>query len=528
MNKQLEGQFTKAFKTKVDQLNAFIKPAFEDNKIRSQIVEHGKSWAHNITKSVRDHYQKRIDEVYDEIQKLEMPEHVKRTVIDKAIYRAKKNFGRKLAHETVGEFTNYFKSTPEPKTRQPEVNSIPIQYVKGHHVTLSNFKFAPFMYRGVKFNTVEHALQYNKALFFDDYDLSERVLNTQKPFQVMFFSNKWPNTLDWQRSSIALMKEILAAKFEQVMDFRDALLKCAGSDIVFNINDLFWGSGKTGSGSNHYGKCLKSVLTTKTSDVISEDNTVKKSYTQALLTVKPKQIIDLKSSLDTSDDKNVERNDTENTPRRSQRIANRDNQSARTPTVATVKKTLSYVDLPAKQGSKFCHTRAKDKFKDWVLPAIRYETLILGDSNLDRVDRVPPNTQIESFPGARIKHIKKLIERYPNTGFQPKRILLSVGINDKQSESETVERDCSELVNAIQKKFPKCEIAYGELNYCKNLPYKYQETIIALNKYIRSHPGITNVPPIDGRKFYVNNDMIHWTRKTADALITWWLDRLNW
>lgn len=537
MNKQLNGQFTKSFRNKIDHLNAFIKPAFEDSAIKSQIVEHNRSWARAITTSVRDHYQKRINEIQTEIKKLEIPSQIRRTVIDKAVYRAKTNFGNKLARETLGEFNSITNVTPSPIKGQIKTNTQEIQYVRGYTETLSNFHKAPFSYRGYIYQTVEHALQHNKAMFFEDCELADRVLNTQKPYQAKFYTNVWPNNYDWQKNSILIMQEILAAKFEQVMNFRESLLKCAGKKIILNIHDPFWGSGKTGSGTNHYGKCLKSVLMDKTSDKLTEGNRVQKTYTQALLTVPstPNTVTYPKKSLSnnegTRSGKKTANSSLPETPiRRSQRLLNRidESQNAGTPTKTPLTPMLRQgSDTAQLQGSMTTHKRTQNKNDDWVLPKITKPILILGDSNLSRVGNTPPNIQIESFPGARLVHIKNLVVNHPDNESHPKTVLLSVGINNRQDTSTDIIKQSTEMLEAVKAKFPKSEIAYGELNYSKSLPRRCQETIQALNKHIRSFPAITKLPPMDGRKFHVNDDMIHWAPKTADTLVNWWLHNLN-
>ena len=89
---------------------------------------------------------------------------------------------------------------------------------------------------------------------------------------------------------------------------------------------------------------------------------------------------------------------------------------------------------------------------------------------MNRTNEAPPNTQIESYPGARLDHIKKLVENYPGKKSKPTTVILSVGINNRLNKNTEIIDQSTALIEAVKAKFPKAEIAFGELNYSKHLP----------------------------------------------------------
>ncbi|ESO95997.1 hypothetical protein LOTGIDRAFT_174980 [Lottia gigantea] len=57
---------------------------------------------------------------------------------------------------------------------------------------------------------------------------------------------------------------------------------------------------------------------------------------------------------------------------------------------------------------------ANQNKESWSLPAVTKSNLILGSSNLNRIDRskINSNTQVESYPGAKIDHIIQILKKH--------------------------------------------------------------------------------------------------------------------
>ena len=81
------------------------------------------------------------------------------------------------------------------------------------------------------------------------------------------------------------------------------------------------------------------------------------------------------------------------------------------------------------------HENTFHKNWDWRISNTNSQILILGDSNLSRITTSPNNhVSIESFPGAKIAHMKELLtnlEDQPST--EPEYVILSIGINDREN-----------------------------------------------------------------------------------------------
>ena len=157
------------------------------------------------------------------------------------------------------------------------------------------------------------------------------------------------------------------------------------------------------------------------------------------------------------------------------------------------------------------------------------DTLIIGDSNLARIETkdMPADTQIEAFPGANISHITSILKKYPNDKPKPKRIILSVGINNRDSDLTKTKQDCKELFECAAKKFPKSEIAFCEINFSGRLKQKSRENLTAINKLAASTKEITNIPAIEKSHFKLTRDNIHWKPETAKYMVNWWSQNLN-
>lgn len=127
-----------------------------------------------------------------------------------------------------------------------------------------------------------------------------------------------------------------------------------------------------------------------------------------------------------------------------------------------------------------------------------------------------------------MSHIKSIIEKYPDDKQKPKRIILSVGINDRKSPEFKSKTTFNHLISSIKHTFPQCEIAVCELNYSDGgLLDSEKNNLSSLNKHIISHKDVTNIPPIAESLFQTENDNIHWKRRTAKSMIKWWFKHLN-
>ncbi len=118
--------------------------------------------------------------------------------------------------------------------------------------------YAPFQieWQGKLWPTAEHAFQ--AAHFFETSpELAERVRLTRSPREADDFANenKQFDDPDWRSKRVAIMKEIIRAKYDQHPLIKETLAKSGSKPIVeTNDNDAFWGWGHDKRGENTLGK----------------------------------------------------------------------------------------------------------------------------------------------------------------------------------------------------------------------------------------------------------------------------------
>lgn len=594
---QTEGNFSKTFRTKIHQLNSFIYPAIPNDAIFRKISETNVQWAKTLASNIRDHYLTCKSELLERIKKLALPDHILKIVIDKSLHRAKKNHGKKLSFTTISEFrkiindcqqsqhinlerSNSNKSSENVNKNVPKTS----RFVRGYTDPLSNFFRENFKFQNVIYQTIEHAYHHQKAIFFNDINCAEKVLRTKKPYQAKTITAHLEKTTHWLNARTKLMAKILESKYDQITTFRDELNKFAKSEIIHNVGDIFWGSGKHGQGLNKYGKLLSELINPKSQN--------KQEYQKAQNAKQnsPKQAPSCSRNLETPQTEkysfNVSSIDSPNQSLNGHIIFENSNNQIQNPSTP-VNRTKTYSEIvqnslpfprastpcgecsnrnqtntsndsslsdkssqkstiqPTKRilrprkntnyqtntGHKNSHDRTGNKFRDWKMPKIVQDTLIIGDSNLNRIPLcdIPPNTQVESFPGARLKHIENIFREHGKIKSQrnPKRIILSVGINDRDVNKKHSIDMCRKLFTTVSKTFPSTEIAFCELNFSGRLTKYAQENLTSINSFAQTENSVTNIPPIAKPGFKLENDNIHWKPQTAKKLINWWFQNLN-
>ena len=80
-------------------------------------------------------------------------------------------------------------------------------------------------------------------------------------------------------------------------------------------------------------------------------------------------------------------------------------------------------------------TTKRTQFKSaWKWPVIAEDTVITGDSNLNRVTSSPlKDIQIECYPGAHFQNLTNMLKAQHKYRKIPKNIIVNVGINDLNS-----------------------------------------------------------------------------------------------
>ena len=164
----------------------------------------------------------------------------------------------------------------------------------------------------------------------------------------------------------------------------------------------------------------------------------------------------------------------------------------------------------------------------WALPAIKKPLLVIGDSNLSRISSSPTEAiQIESFSGAQFHHINKILKNCEQTE-KPDKIIISIGINNRKSNTGTTSLpEFRNMINQAKKCFPNSELYIPIINFSDHLEEKEKENLATLNEFLADQPKAITIPPLSSNHFKVGYDAIHWTTQTANAMVKHWLGHLN-
>lgn len=120
---------------------------------------------------------------------------------------------------------------------------------------LSNFHESPFVFEGVKYDTVERYYQLSKANSAGNETLANRIVNAKTPAECKAHGDKVRFSKEglthWNQKKIQLMKAAVTAKFSQNTKAHQYLIKTGNKHLgEASPYDKFWGTG-VGLRSNH-------------------------------------------------------------------------------------------------------------------------------------------------------------------------------------------------------------------------------------------------------------------------------------
>ncbi len=121
---------------------------------------------------------------------------------------------------------------------------------------LNNFSAHVVDLWGVSFPTAEHAFHWQKYCQVRS-DIAEEILQAKSPLEAkeIAIKNKDSRSPGWPDQKLAVMEEILRAKFEQHPEVSATLQRTGKRKIIENSpSDSFWGIGSNKDGENNLGK----------------------------------------------------------------------------------------------------------------------------------------------------------------------------------------------------------------------------------------------------------------------------------
>ena len=173
------------------------------------------------------------------------------------------------------------------------------------------------------------------------------------------------------------------------------------------------------------------------------------------------------------------------------------------------------------------HRRTERKIADWQLK-IRKPNIIIGDSNLARISPFSdPELQVDSFPGATCIHVTSLMKKL-NLHPEVETVVLSVGLNNclREQDPTTAWKQLSQMVSTATSIFPMATIHIPLINASNRLTKRQQLLIQKLNSKIQEK--LTFLDKLENNRFEAELlDPVHWTKKTADAILKSWRRQLN-
>ena len=219
--------------------------------------------------------------------------------------------------------------------------------------------------------------------------------------------------------------------------------------------------------------------------------------------------------------------ETPNCDHQTQSPKNTQQQSTLSPSTSSSSKTRPYTFRQNTSNiTRFIrHNRATTH---WTIPPLEKDTIIIGDSNLSHLKNVPDSFQVLSYSGANFDHIRTLLANYPNSYPQPKRIIFSVGINNRnQNPAASSIPTLRKMILKAHSIFPDTHLYFVTINFSNSLPTNAKKTIKSINSQLFSIPNCSIIPPLPLSLFSTVSDNIHWTSETASVLLNHWNTSLN-
>ena len=110
----------------------------------------------------------------------------------------------------------------------------------------SNWAEAKFEYKGHEFNNTEQAFMWEKAMFFDDKKIAQKILENENPKDCKDLGRKVKHfdQESWMINCFTFMVAVNYAKYTQHPELKETLLSTGDKVIVeASPHDKIWGIG---------------------------------------------------------------------------------------------------------------------------------------------------------------------------------------------------------------------------------------------------------------------------------------------
>lgn len=425
---------------------------------------------------------------------------------------------------------------------------------------LSNSFPLSLTYKGNTFLSAEHAYQYEKASFLDDFKRAEEILaattttNAKAIGKRVSGIHKGTRKHDhWVGRKRFAMEDILWAKMEQCVEFRDALLATGTRRLTFNEQSEYWGTtfvqrGRTEEGQNIFAFLLFRIRSTLASRAYSTPPLRRRqspSLSPPPVGSYHSNVTPLPPTVVTPNPYSPLQGTAEALPTEEGTDLTSDNR-AQNPTPVTTNPDNPRRDVGggtrggkplSPQSVTGPHIVVHHDKRKWRPPVTKSKGVILGDSNIKiatKLETKAISIECHSFPGAKVCHFGKMFcGTLPQ--MNPSSVVISVGINNRENQATTNRQQLRQLVDGASKAYPNATIHIPQVNIPSKLPQSQQETLRKFNSTLQEletkFPKFHTVPQLPQNKFKIDpRDTrygIHWTTETANAMMSHWSSHLN-
>jgi hypothetical protein len=157
-------------------------------------------------------------------------------------------------------------------------------------------------------------------------------------------------------------------------------------------------------------------------------------------------------------------------------------------------------------------------------PSVDTECIVIGDSNLRNITRIPPHWEVHSLSGARILHVTHAIGQLQAHRFQQLDVVIQAGMNHLDAINYVTEEEIKDLVEAMHASDAINRIFFTGVSIPTTLDHEEIQNLRVFNKLTSEAVHSKNyIAPLDDKDVHTNsNDRsgIHYTPETADRILS--------
>ena len=560
---QSRGNFTKAFRTKLRDLDYFIRPAQPNSKLTQQIRQANRNWALSISNNLGNHYEDRLSKLRTEIQTLDISANVLEQAKTVALKWARQNFRSKLQTSTILAFESELFSISEPNSATSSNSSSILSTTMPIVATSTSTPKPSSSTPKPSTSTPKSSTTGPSSSTPKTSSSTARPSSTPKPSS--------PRT-STPKPTVSYADAVRAAGSSNSDQQNSGKIRISGGrnplsnlfPCKLNHNGAVWPSLEhlyqyqkaifmdQGELSDQIFSATDAHQATKIANKIPSSplwDKHKSSFMETLLDLKYEQCEEFRVQLHQSGSAKLELrvpdmfwgtgncgNGENRFGKLLQNLRSKVTATFLPPKTPARKHTISSVFSPDTPVTfKIIPNRHQNtirKNQEWCFPEIREKILIMGTSNLASITESPlPNVQIESYPGAKIIHLLAILDKADKKRkLEPEHVILSVGMNDRSnSPHATTIPNFNKLLAKAKLVFPNSKIHVPQITFSDQLHQYECSHLHEVNKFIaKISAPVTALPKLPGMVgLRTPKDPVHYNKTTANKILRHWLLHLN-